>query len=160
MENDGKLYRSVVELASPAVIGFLFAVVVVLLVFGVVGTFVISADSLSSLVAGIIFLIVVNFFIIFRQVVVEVDKDEVAISCGMERAWVSRGDITSVEPLEMTFGRRCSATLSLGPWSAMGRDKIHYFGQKAPMVLIRSSDGRNFAVSVEDSPEVVRMLSP
>lgn len=127
----------------------LFLSILALLVFGVLGTFLINANALSSLVAGIILLIAFVIMIIFRQVVMEITPAEVALSYGTERVWISRRDIAGIKPLELTPSRRFNAFISLGPWSAVGREKIKYFGAKAPMVIIRTSDGRNFAVSVE-----------
>jgi len=158
---EGKVveYRSVVETASRGVITFIFAAVLFMLVFGIVGTFLINASALSTLVAGIVLLITFVIMIIFRQVVMEVTADEVALSYGTERVWIARSDIEKIEPLELTGGRRLSAAASLGPWSAAGREKIHYFGAKAPAVLITLTDGRKYAVSVED-PEAVPHLAP
>jgi hypothetical protein len=148
-------YRSVVETASAATIGILFVAVVFMLVIGIVGTFLINTSTLSTLVAGIILLVALTFAVIFRQVVMQVTAEEVALCCGTETVWISREDISSVEPLEMTFGRRVAALVSLGPWSAAGREKIHYFGTKSPLVLISTKDGSRFAASVENADEAI-----
>ncbi|MBU1672259.1 MAG: hypothetical protein KKF41_10855 [Actinobacteria bacterium] len=159
MSNRNVEYRSVVGTASRGAITFLFVAVLFMLLFGIIGTFLIDAGALNILVTGIILLIAFNMIIIFRQVVMEVTEREVVLSHGPERAWISREDISGIEPLELTFGRRLAAAASLGPWSAAGREKIHYFGAKAPMVLITTSEGAKYAVSVED-PEEVRAFEP
>lgn len=151
--------RSVVETASPGTIAILFVAVIFMLIIGIVGTFIISANSLSVLVAGIIFLTAFVITMIFRQVVLEIDDDEVALSWGTERVWISKAQVASVEPFEMTGGRRFAALVALGPWSAVGKEKIHYYGQKGPMVLIVAADGGRYAVSVENTDRVIGMLS-
>jgi hypothetical protein len=55
--------------------------------------------------------------------------------------------------------RKFAAFISLGPWSGIGREKVHYFGSRRPLVLIRTDDGRNFAVSVEDAEKAIGRLS-
>ncbi len=148
------------ETSSPGIIYFFFAVVMFMLALGVVGTFIIDENSLSTLVAGILFMIALSFTIIFRQVILEVDPSEVALCWGTERRWIPREEVSSIEPLELTMGRRFAAFVSLGPWSAVGREKIHYFGGKRPMVLITTGGGYKVAISVDDPDEVIRVLNP
>jgi hypothetical protein len=158
MNDKPPVYRSIVETFSPTTITLMFLLVLFMLLIGVLGTFIIDTTALSTLVVGIIFLTTFTLTLIFRQVVMEITATEVALKWGTERVWISRDDISSAEAIDMTFRQRLISFFSLGPWSAIGREKIHYFGSKSPLVLIRSKDGRNFAVSVQDTERVISLL--
>lgn len=157
-ERQSTPYRSVVEAYSPTIIVFFFCVVLFMLVLGIVGTFLVDAKSLSTLVAGILFLIAFVFFIVFRQIIMEIHPEEIALSWGTEKVWIPRDKITEVVEFNMTPGRRFSASLSLGPWGASGKEKINYFGEKEPMILISTSEGKSYAVSVKNTKEVLEYL--
>ncbi|MBN2169633.1 MAG: hypothetical protein JW738_10350 [Actinobacteria bacterium] len=152
-------YRSVIETSTSSTINILFAAVLFVLLIGILGTVFVDTSSLSTLVAGILLMISFTITMIFRQVIMEVTQTEIALSWGTEKVWIARDKISSVEIFEMTAGRRLSKTLSLGPWSASGKEKIHYFGAKTPMVLICTTDSRSYAVSVDNAEKVLDLLS-